>query len=404
MKLNLRNIVLSTLLAAVISALLYVTFRTDPIPVDLHPVTREHLQITINADGKTNIRDVYEVATPIAGTAIRSPVEVGDTVIGNETVVAVVEPITPSLLDGRSRIQAEAAVREAEAALHVAESEISQAEEELAYAQSQFNRIQTLVMRGVTSETQLEDAAQHVAIRQAAREAAFARLDMATGSLDRARAVLLEPSGGRFGDLPTCCVELRAPIDGTVLSVDVVSERPVSVGTRLVSIGNRNNLEIVADLLSSDAVRIGPGTMAIVERWGGSNRLSARLVSVDPAARTIVSSLGIEEQRVDATFELLSSLEERRGLGDGFSVFLRIIEWQAEDVLQVPLSALFRSGEKWAVFVADGSVTHKTEITIGRRNGTNAEVIDGLDEGKLVITHPSDEIADGVEIVSRSQM
>jgi HlyD family secretion protein len=134
-------------------------------------------------------------------------------------------------------------------------------------------------------------------------------------------------------------------VDGRVLSVPVVSERPVLPGATLATIGAPGDLEIVADLLSSDAVRLAPGAPAIVERWGGPEPLEARLVRIEPSARTKVSALGIEEQRVDAVFEIVSPPEAPQGLGDGFSVFLRIVEWQTDDAVQVPLSALWRSGE-----------------------------------------------------------
>ncbi|NNE54113.1 MAG: HlyD family efflux transporter periplasmic adaptor subunit [Sulfitobacter sp.] len=393
-----------TLLAfglALLAGLAFVSFRADPVPVDLAEVTRGPLEITVNADGRTQIRDLYEVAAPIAGMALRSPVEVGDQVVANETVVAVVRPASSGLLDARTRRQAEAALQEALAAHHVAEADLLQANERLLFARSQFDRTQALVARGVASVTRLEDDTQRLSVAQAAAEAAQARIDMAKGTIERARASLLEP--GTPEETPdSCCIELKSPADGLILEVAAMSERPVAIGTPLVSVGDPHNIELVADILSTDAVRLSSGALAHVERWGGLETLEARLDRIDPKARTKVSALGIEEQRVDAYFTLVNPLEERPTLGDGFAVFLRIVEWRGEDVLQVPLSALFRSDGGWAVFVARDGVAELRPVTPGRRNGQMSAIKEGLTEGERVIMHPSDEIGPGVGLVERS--
>ncbi|MGB0497447.1 MAG: efflux RND transporter periplasmic adaptor subunit, partial [Rubricella sp.] len=378
MALSTRNILLIGAGAALLAGLAWATWRTDPIPVDLHTVERGTLRITVNADGQTRIRDIYEIAAPIAGIAQRSPVAVGDPVVAGETVVAIVEPAAPTLLDTRSRVQAEAAVREAEAALHVAETSLLQAEEDYTLARSQFERTQTLVERNVASLSSLEDATQRLTVAAAAREAASARIGMAQSALDRARAALIEPVPAR-GGAETCCIRLTAPVDGVVLSVDQISERPVAAGATLVSIGDPAELEIVADVLSSDAVRIPAGADAIVERWGGDVPLTARLRRVEPAARTQVSALGIEEQRVDAIFDLVTPREERAALGDGFAVFLRIVEWQSDETLTVPISALFRDGEGWAVFRAIGEIARLTPVEVGRMGTRDAQILSGLE-------------------------
>ncbi|TMM51207.1 efflux RND transporter periplasmic adaptor subunit [Sulfitobacter sabulilitoris] len=398
-----RTLGLMGLGAGIVAVLLYVTVRPEPVAVDLHDVRVGPMTVTIDADGKTRIRDLYEVSAPISGTARRSPVEVGDRVIAGETVVAIVEPVAPSLLDARSRIQAEAAVREAEASLHVAQTELLRAQEDQRLARSQFDRTQTLMDRGVASVTQLEDAAQRLAVTTAAVEAAQARIDMARGSLERSRAALIEPttaqnpSGG-------CCVRIFAPSDGVVLSVVTISERPVLAGAPLLSIGDPTDLELVVDLLSNDAVRLAPGVPAKVTRWGGDTPLDAVLNRVEPAARTKVSALGIEEQRVDAIFDLVTPLKDRPGLGDGFSVFVHIIEWQAEEVMQVPVSALFRRGDGWAVFRAIEGVAQEMPVQIGQRNTRMAQVLDGLSPGDRVIVHPSDAISAGSLIRERDTL
>ena len=400
MALQPRHYIIGLIGAAVLGGLGWITFRTEPVPVDLATLEKAPMMVTVNADGETRISDVFEVSAPISGTARRAPVEVGDPVVAGETVVAVVEPAAPALLDTRSREQAEAAVHEAEAALRLAEAQLRQAEEELAHARSQHARASALAERGVSSLTQLEDANQILLIRIAAREAAQSSVDMSTSALQRTRAALIEPgSDAENGEL--CCVMLRAPITGTVLSVDIVSEGPVAAGTRLVSIGQTGDLEIVADLLSADAVRLEIGARALVERWGGSGTLEAQLRSLAPTAQTKVSALGIEEQRVDATFDFVTPSEARPGLGDGYAVYLRIVTWEGDDVLQVPLSALFRRDGSWAVFRVEQGIASAVPVEIGHRNGEMAEVMDGLAVGDRVILHPSDAIADGTPIEER---
>lgn len=401
MHLKTRTVVLVALGLTLVATLLFVSFRPDPVPVDLYTVDRGPLQITIDADGRTQIKEIYDVASPITGTALRSPVSVGDRVTAGETVVAIVEPIAPSLLDSRSRSQAEAAVKEAEASVSVAETDLRKALEDQSFAQTQLARVKTLADRGVASSTQLDDARQAAAIATAATDAARARIDLAQGTLTRVKAALIEPEANQPVDL-NCCVQLIAPADGVVLSVPVISERPVTAGMPLLSIGDPADLELVGDLLSSDAVRLDVGASAIVERWGGDSPLAAQLARVEPAARTKMSALGIEEQRVDAIFDLTSPVKDRAGLGDGFSVFLRIIEWETQDALRVPLSALFRQGDVWSVYLDVDGIARPQEVLVGHRSSGLGEVLEGLVEGDRVITHPSDDVTDGARLMERS--
>lgn len=398
-----RTITLIGLGAALIAGLSYVSFRNDPVPVDLATVTRGPLEITINADGETQVRDLFEVASPISGTAMRSPVEEGDTVLAGETIVAIVRPSFSGLLDTRAQLQAEADLQEALAARNVAEADLKQAKETQAYAKSQFNRTKALVERNVASVTRLEDDNQRLAVANAAIEAAQARIEMSDGAIERARASLLGPSDATSTP-DSCCVEVKSPADGVVLSVAAISERPVLIGAPLVSIGDPAQLELVSDILSNDAVRLSPGALAYVERWGGDTVLEAKLDRIDPKARTKVSALGIEEQRVDAYFTLTSESEERANLGDGFSVFLRIVEWRAENALQIPLSAAFRAGRDWAVFVDQSGIAERRIVTLGRRNDRMVEVLSGLDVGDKVIVHPSDALSSGVTLIERTSL
>lgn len=396
MTLSTRTVTLSAIGLAIFAGLFYVSVREEPVLVDLHTLERGSLQGTISADGVSRIKDIYEISSPIAGTAQRSPVAVGDLVMAGDSVVAIVEPATPTLLDARTRRQAEASLQEANAALHVAQTDLQKALEDNAYAKSQFERIQTLVERKVSSVTQLEAAQQRLAVSDAGVEAARARIDMASSTLARAEATLIEPDS-ELASGEGCCVRLVAPVDGVVLTVPTISEHPVTAGAVLTTIGDPSSIEIVVDLLTQDAVRLPQGARAQIERWGG-DPIPATLDRVEPLAVTKVSALGIEEQRVDAIFTLL---EPNQGLGEGFSVFARIIEWEADDILTIPLSAIFRSGETWQTFVAQDDRVEIRDVEIGRRTARLAEVLDGLAAGDSVVLHPSNELAEGRLIAVR---
>ena len=394
-----RNIVLGLLGAGLVGGLVYVTFRPEPLPVDVHEVARGPLVATVDVDGVTRVAQLFEVSAPLTGVARRSPVSVGDPVVAGQTVVARVEPGSPALIDTRTRLQLEAAVREAEAALNVARTERAQAAESQAYARSQYDRTQALVERGVAAISRLEDDHQRLIVADAALAAADARILQAEGALDRAQAALIEPPDVAPGQT-ACCVEILSPADGVVLDIDVISERPVIAGARLLTVGDPQRLEIVADLLSADAVRLPQGTRATVERWGG-DPLEARMLRIEPTARTQVSALGIEEQRVDVIFAFTSPPEALARLGHGFAVFLRVVETEVADALLVPLSATFRQGEGWAVFRIRGDRVERVPVDLGQRNARYVEVLSGLAAGDRVVVHPSDALADGALIRER---
>lgn len=395
-----RTVILAAFGIVTAGLLGLVAFRTEPVPVDIATAIRGPMQVTVNVEGKTRIAEIYEVAAPIRGEARRSPVRVGDRVKANETVVAIIDPATSDPLDPRSRVQAEAAVREAEAGLHMARSLLRQAREELELAESEYRRAKELVEREVASLTRLENARQTLGVRQAALEAAISNLEMAKGTLDRARATLLVP-GDHAAPSTACCLQITAPVDGRVLSIAAISARPVAAGTPLLSIGQPDDLEIVADVLSMDAVRLQIGAPARVERWGGAGVLLARVSEIEPSGYTKISALGIEEQRVDVVFDLISPVEQRLSLGDGFAVYLRVVEWERDDVLQIPLSALFRQAGDWAVFVADEGTARLRMVDVGRTNDLMAEILGGISEGDQVLVHPGERLNDAIPITPR---
>ncbi|MEX0369961.1 MAG: efflux RND transporter periplasmic adaptor subunit [Tateyamaria sp.] len=394
-----RNIILGLIGTGIAAGLLFVTFRPEPVPVDLHVVERGNFEITVNVDGTSRVVEVFEVSAPIAGMAQRSPVRVGDAVVEGETVVGLVEPVSPGLLDARTRLQAEASVTEAEAALHVAKTELVSAREDHVYASSHFDRTRELVNRGVASITRLEEAQQRFAVADAALQAADARIAQAEGALRRAEAALVETSGDDEASM--CCVSLMSPSNGVVLDIDEVSARPVTAGERLLTVGDPTHIELVADMLTADAVGLPQNARATVDRWGGPP-LEARLSYIEPAARMKVSALGIEEQRVDVIFDIVTPPDQRPDLGHEFAVYLRVVTYAAADVLLVPLSAAFRVDDGWAVFVANDNHVTRVAVELGERNGRFAVVESGLSAGDQIVEHPRDDLTDGALIEERS--
>jgi len=373
----------------------------QPEAVDMAQVTRGPLQASIAAEGVTRVREPYAIAAPITGMAERSPVFVGDTVVHGETVVAVIRPADPVLMDARSRAQAEAAVTEAEAALALSDTNFRRAMSGLSNAQTSLERARALASAGTISQRSLEDSEHGFTAAAQALAAARSERDLQSATLARARAQLLTAE-----DLPASngAVSIRAPHSGTVLSIADLSSRPVAAGAPLLSIGDLNDLEIEIDLLSSDAVRVVSGARALVERWGGEAVLEAVVRRIEPAAFTRISALGIEEQRVRLLLDFADGADSRPGLGDRFRVFVRVVTWQSDDVLLTPQSALFRSAGGWAVFRVIDGTARLTPVQIGQQAEGQAEVLSGVSEGDWVVLFPASTLEDGMAIVSRDQL
>lgn len=373
----------------------------EPTPVDIAEVRRGPMEVTVSANGVTRIRDTYLVTAPIAGTASRSPVEVGDEVDAGTTVVATIEPAAPALLDARARAQAEAAVAEAEAALRQAEANVARAEADLDFARSNHERVRRLSEQGTVPFRMLDDATLQLRTVETALSAAQSEVDRQQAALRRARAQLVGPDGDASAGPGACCVAIHAPASGTVLSIENMSARLVQAGETLLAIGRAEDLEIEVELLSSDAVRIAPGARAHIARWGGPDELAARVRRIEPSAHTRVSALGIEEQRVRVRLDLLTPPEERAGLGDKYRVFVRVVEWANDDVLQVPVGALFRNGEDWAVYRVSADRAELAVVRLGRRTALAAQVLDGLEAGDRIVLYPGDRVEPGAAIVER---
>lgn len=369
--------------------------RPEPQPVDAATVARGALQVSIDEEGETRVRDRYLVSSPLAARILRIELEPGDPVSEGVTVVATLRPVDPGLLDARAASEAQARVRAAEAAVATTQAERDQATAEVRYADADLARIAKLHGEAIVSKEQLDEASLRADTRREAQKASDFGVRTSQHQLELARAAL-RPLGE--GAAP---FEIRSPISGVVLRRLRESEAVVTPGTGLLEIGEPAKIEIVSDLLSTDAVKIKPGTRVLIEQWGGDQPLEGKVRRVEPSGFLKVSALGVEEQRVNVIIELVSPHELWQNLGDGYRVEVRILIWEEADVLKVPTSALFRRGEAWAVFtITEGKAAERT-IEIGQRNGLEAEVLGGLAAGDQVVVHPGDQIADGVKVEVR---
>ncbi len=387
--------------AAAVVAVIY-ALRPLPVPVDTAKVDRGALSVTIDEEGKTRIREVFEVSAPVAGKMLRSPLEVGDRVVAGKTVVAVILPSSPAFLDVRSRRELTAAVAAAAAAIELAKAEVEKARSELRFSESDLRRALALSRTSVISEKAHEQAQLDVDSKKALLAIARATLELRRQELNSARARLTGPeSPENITDSSGCCIEVRAPVSGQVLKVAAESERVLETGTLLAEIGDPHDLEILVELLSTSAVRIAPDATAVIEDWGGGYALSAKVATIEPRGFTKVSALGVEEQRVNAILKLTDPQDKWRALGHGFRVFARIEQWRNEDVLRVPLSALFRQDNTWSVYRFIDGKAQLTAIEIDHRNALAAEVTAGLKVDDEVILYPSDRVEDGVRVDRR---
>lgn len=399
------RLILTTGVVLLVAGALAIAFWPKPTMVDMGEVTRGTMRLTIDEEGRTRVRDAYIVSTPVAGQLQRVSVQPGDPVVRGETIVAHMRPTNPAVLDVRNREQAEAAVAAAQAALRVARADLNSAIASRDLAQTELARTEQLVERGITSEAVLDRARQTARVAQANVDTAEAAISMREAEITNAQAQLIgfdDPRlaaaiGTASDDIP-----LYAPTDGRILRVIQQSETSLSAGSPIMEIGNiANDLEVVVELLSTDAVQVQPGDPVIIVDWGGSTDLTGEVTRVDPFGITQFSALGVEEQRVNATVAFTSPSADYAGLGHGFRVETKIIVWEAEDILIVPASALFRSRDDWAVFVVEDDTAQLRIIEIGPNNGIEAQVTAGLAEGDRVILYPSSGLSEGMSVAER---
>jgi HlyD family secretion protein len=367
------------------------------------------MEVTIDEEAKTRVRHIYTVSAPITGKVLRishpfgiqgQSLHVGDQVTTAETVVAVMQPTVPSFLDRRSHEELKAMLTAADAAIALAEAEVERLVASLDFSRAELRRAEALARTNAIAERTLEKARLDVRTSEAALASAKAQIEVRRSERLSVAARLIEPSAVTPEPGASCCIQLRAPATGVVLKIIQDSEATVLAGTPLVDIGDPLDLEIIADLLSTDAVQIKAGAAVRIDGWGGPP-VRGRVTRVEPAGFLKVSALGIEEQRVRTIIDLVDPPEAWSTLGHDYRVIVHVTVWNADDVLRMPVGAVFRKGEDWAVFVFKDGRAKIRLVKIGHRNARVAEIVSGLSDGERVVLHPSDRISDGVAVMER---
>jgi len=383
-------------LAAVVALVL-----PDRILVDVAPVERGSFQLTVEEDGKTRVRERYVVSAPLHGMLLRIDLEEGDR-IDRGALLAAIVPTAPPLLDVRSREELAQRVAAAEAALKSAEARLARARVALEEGRTELERAERLSTEGVISRREhertsflLETRAQEVTAAEFEREVAEHELEMARAARRQLREEVRAPGSGAEP------WEIRSPVPGRVLRVLQESEGIIAAGTPLLELADPSELEVVVDLLTSDAVRVAPGARVRIEGWGGDRPLEGRVRFVEPSAFTKLSALGVEEQRVNVVIDIVSPPEAWRSLGDGYRVDARITLLERGEALEVPAAALFRDGERWAVYAVEQGRARRRIVELGPRSDRAAIVTAGVAEGDWLIVYPSDAIDEGVRVKER---
>ncbi|MEE4378155.1 MAG: HlyD family efflux transporter periplasmic adaptor subunit, partial [Candidatus Competibacteraceae bacterium] len=345
-----RWLVIAALVGAV-TLLIGYGFRPQPVLVETTEVRRGLLQVTVEEEGKTQVKDRYIVSAPVAGTLCRIDLEAGDAVRKGQ-VLAEMEPLRSDFLDPRRRAEAEARVTAAQAALQVAQENVRATVADAEYAAAELQRLRPLRKDGMIAQDALEKAEAEARRTAATRRSAEFAVEVARAELATAQSALAYSAADEPGVMPEK-VTVTAPVDGQVFKVEQENECVVERGQALLEIGDPRALEVVVDVLSADAVRIQPDAKVFLKRWGGEGDLEGRVRVVEPTGFTKVSALGVDEQRVWVIVDIVSPPEQWERLGDGYRVEASFVIWESQDVLQVPTSALFRHEDGWAVFVIE---------------------------------------------------
>lgn len=360
--------------------------RKAPMPVETALVQIGPLQVTTEEQGETRTHDRFVVAAPVNGRLMRVLLRDGDTVAENQAVAT----LTPLPLSVVERDELIARVASAEAIQRSTEAQLSHAAEDLAQAQRETNRLTELFARSLVSRQQLEQALNASTTLEKEVAAARYRAKSAEADVRGAKAGLTALDGRPHA--PAATITIRAPASGRILRVLEPSERVVTAGTPVLVIGDLQHLEVMMEMLSSEAVKVSAGMPAVLEGWGGERLLNARVRLVEPYAFTKFSALGVEEKR---TRVILDFVDSPVPLGDGYRVIGRVVIWSAPRVLKVPVAALFRCGSEWCVFVVDAGRARQRQVRIAHRNAAEAEVVSGLQENQRVVRYPPNELADG---------
>jgi HlyD family secretion protein len=371
--------------------------RPRPVPIDLGRTARGPLVVAIEESGKTRVIDRYLVSAPVGGNVERVALQEGDLVKEGDEL-ARIAPALSAMLDERGREETEARLSAAVSSQGQANSQAERARVAMEQAERDRTRAEALAASGSIGAQALEQARFDARMRaQEASSADFAR-KVAAEEVRGLRATL-----GKEGASASSArhVDVFAPVSGRVLRVLQRSAGVVPAGTALLEIGDPTALEVVVDLLTTDAVHVRPGTPAALVGWGGDTPLAGRVRRLEPSAFTRPSALGVDEQRVNVVIALTDPKERWAALGDGYRIEARLVLWQADDVTKAPIGAVFRHGDEWAAFRVDDGLARLVPVAIGHRGDTEVEVLSGLTMGTDVVVHAGDRVRDGVKVEVR---
>lgn len=377
-----------------VAALLLVALWPRAVEVEAGIVTSGPLRVTVEHEGKTRVHNRFVISAPVSGRLQRIVLEPGDAVKKGE-VLATFRPGAPMPLDARSRAEAQARVESAKATVGRARAAEREAAARLDLASSEAQRQRALAADRIASIEALESAETAERAAEASLRAAEFDVRSAEHELAVAKARLIEATRAAAAGTT---LDIQSPIEGVVLTRAQQSEADVPAGTPLLELGALDDLEIVADFLSTDAVKMSLGQPALIEQWGGDRPLNGRVTRVEPAGFLKVSALGVEEQRVNVIIALADPMDARKHLGDGYRVEARVVIWEQGNVLKVPTGALFRQQNSWAVYAVDRGRAHVQRVEIGRRNDQEAQVLSGVAEGVQVVLHPSETLSAGTRV------
>lgn len=381
--------------AAAVAALAW-AFWPRAVEVEAAAVRTGRFEQAIEEDGRTRLKDRYVISAPVAARLERITLREGDSVRAGQTV-AVLRPVMSPMVDQRSRAEAQARLRAADASVDRGKARTQRARVALEEARLDRQRAERLAAEGFVSASKLDSARLALAGAQRELDTALAELDLAGHEREQAQATLQHFTGvAREGG----ALDVRSPVAGVVLRVAQPSENTLAAGAALLDVGDPRQLEVVSELLTTDAVQAQPGRRVLIERWGGPPVVGA-VRRVDPAAFTKVSALGIEEQRVITVIDVADPPPEWLAMGDGFRVVVRVITNSVDAAVLVPVGALFPHGSGMAVYELQSGRARLRPVEVGGRNGTDAWVRGGLRPGEQVIVYPPATVADGRRIMVR---
>lgn len=368
--------------------------RPQAVPVETAQVTRGPLETWIEEQGRTRVKEIYDISAPLAGQTEREELHAGDPVRKGEVVV-LIRPAAPPLIDARSRQEFTAAAQAAQASVRLAEADLKRAQAELTLADAEWKRAKSLAAQGFLAQQGLDQRRMAHDTAAAAVSTARAAIAVRRREYDSARSRLIQPDETRAP------IPVRSPVGGSVLKVLRESQQVVQPGELIMQVGDPRDIDVVVELLSTDAVAVSPGATARIEGWGGPP-LQAKVRRIEPSGFTKTSALGVEEQRVLTYLDFAAPEQAFAKLGHDYRVTARIITWSTPQTLQVPASALFRQGSDWAVYrVRDGRAA-LVKVEVGKRNEDAAQVLSGLTAGDRVVLYPGDRLADGARVIERN--